>query len=99
MPFAPGALRRDLGRRVVERLERKRPDGLAELCIGSDHDLHEGMSARDQRMDVLFVGDPERASAMGAKGREWAVREASPSAVGAAYEALLRAVCRPSAAG
>jgi colanic acid biosynthesis glycosyl transferase WcaI len=48
---------------------------------------------------ATLVGDRDRAAEMGANGREWAVREASPSAVGAAYERLLRSVCRPSAAG
>jgi colanic acid biosynthesis glycosyl transferase WcaI len=48
---------------------------------------------------TTLLESPERAAAMGAKGRAWAQREASPSAVGAAYERLLRAVCRPSGAG
>jgi colanic acid biosynthesis glycosyl transferase WcaI len=38
------------------------------------------------------LDDPERAAAMGAAGREWAEREASPAAVGAAYDQLLRDV-------
>jgi putative colanic acid biosynthesis glycosyltransferase WcaI len=38
------------------------------------------------------IGDPARAAAMGAAGREWAQREASPAAVGAAYDQLLRNV-------
>jgi colanic acid biosynthesis glycosyl transferase WcaI len=38
------------------------------------------------------LGDPSRAAAMGAAGREWAEREASPAAVGAAYDQLLRDV-------
>jgi colanic acid biosynthesis glycosyl transferase WcaI len=36
-----------------------------------------------------LTGDPGRARALGAAGREWVVREASPSAVGRAYAALL----------
>jgi colanic acid biosynthesis glycosyl transferase WcaI len=38
------------------------------------------------------VDDAARASAMGAAGRQWAQREASPAAVGAAYDVLLRDV-------
>ena len=38
------------------------------------------------------VDDTDRAAAMGAAGRAWAVAEASPSAVGAAYERVLRLV-------
>jgi colanic acid biosynthesis glycosyl transferase WcaI len=38
------------------------------------------------------LDDPARAAAMGAAGREWAEREASPAAVGVAYDRLLRAV-------
>jgi colanic acid biosynthesis glycosyl transferase WcaI len=36
-----------------------------------------------------LLDDPARLAAMGADGRQWAEREASPSAVGAAYDALL----------
>jgi colanic acid biosynthesis glycosyl transferase WcaI len=39
-----------------------------------------------------LVDDPARAAAMGAAGRRWAEREASPSAVGLAYDHLLREV-------
>jgi colanic acid biosynthesis glycosyl transferase WcaI len=39
-----------------------------------------------------LLGDPARASVMGAAGREWAEREASPAAVGMAYEHLVREV-------
>jgi colanic acid biosynthesis glycosyl transferase WcaI len=48
---------------------------------------------------TTLIDDPRRAAAMGASGRAWVEREASPAAVGAAYERLLRSVCRPSAAG
>jgi colanic acid biosynthesis glycosyl transferase WcaI len=37
-----------------------------------------------------LVDDPERAARLGAAGRAWVEREASPRAVGAAYHALLR---------
>ena len=39
-----------------------------------------------------ILGDPTRAAAMGVAGREWAEREASPAAVGDAYDQLLRGV-------
>jgi colanic acid biosynthesis glycosyl transferase WcaI len=39
-----------------------------------------------------LLADPARASAMGEAGRAWAVREASPAAVGVAYDRLVRAV-------
>jgi colanic acid biosynthesis glycosyl transferase WcaI len=39
-----------------------------------------------------LVDDSARAAAMGAAGRRWAEREASPSAVGEAYDQLLRDV-------
>ena len=39
-----------------------------------------------------LVDDPDRRAALGASGRDWAVREASPAAVGAAYDRLLRRV-------
>jgi colanic acid biosynthesis glycosyl transferase WcaI len=39
-----------------------------------------------------MVGDPERAARLGALGREWVEREASPAAVGAAYDDLLRSL-------
>jgi colanic acid biosynthesis glycosyl transferase WcaI len=39
-----------------------------------------------------LLADPSSAAAMGASGRAWAEREASPAAVGAAYERLLAAV-------
>jgi colanic acid biosynthesis glycosyl transferase WcaI len=45
-----------------------------------------------------LLDDPRRAADLGASGRDWAVREASPAAVGAAYDALLRGVGRPSTA-
>jgi colanic acid biosynthesis glycosyl transferase WcaI len=38
------------------------------------------------------LDDPVRAQSMAAAGREWAEREASPAAVGAAYERLLQEV-------
>jgi colanic acid biosynthesis glycosyl transferase WcaI len=41
-----------------------------------------------------LLADPARASAMGASGRSWAVREASPVAVGAAYDRVLREAAR-----
>ncbi len=37
-----------------------------------------------------LLADPDRRAAMGAAGRAWAEREASPSAVGDAYDRLLR---------
>jgi len=39
-----------------------------------------------------ILGDPVRAARMGVAGREWAEREASPAAVGDAYDQLLRGV-------
>jgi colanic acid biosynthesis glycosyl transferase WcaI len=39
-----------------------------------------------------LVDDPQRAARLGAAGRAWAAAEASPRAVGAAYDALIRAV-------
>lgn len=39
-----------------------------------------------------LVADPARATAMGRSGREWAEREASPAAVGVAYDHLVRQV-------
>ena len=39
-----------------------------------------------------MVGDPGRAGLLGALGREWVEREASPAAVGAAYDDLLRSL-------
>ena len=39
-----------------------------------------------------LVDDPERASELGAAGRSWVVAEASPAAVGAAYDTLVRHV-------
>jgi colanic acid biosynthesis glycosyl transferase WcaI len=42
-----------------------------------------------------LVEDPARAATMGAAGRRWAEREASPSAVGVAYDHLLREVAGP----
>jgi colanic acid biosynthesis glycosyl transferase WcaI len=42
------------------------------------------------------LDDPARAAAMGAAGRAWAEREASPAAVGAAYDQLLRGVAAAS---
>ena len=39
-----------------------------------------------------MVGDPGRAGRLGALGREWVEREASPTAVGAAYDVLLRSL-------
>jgi colanic acid biosynthesis glycosyl transferase WcaI len=39
-----------------------------------------------------LLDDPDRAGRLGASGRAWAVREASPAAVGAAYDAVLRGV-------
>ncbi len=39
-----------------------------------------------------MIDDPARAAAMGAAGRAWAEREASPRAVGAAYQRLLTTV-------
>lgn len=39
-----------------------------------------------------LVDDPERAAALGRSGRSWVAAEASPAAVGAAYDQLVRAV-------
>ena len=39
-----------------------------------------------------MVGDPGRAGRLGALGRDWVEREASPAAVGAAYDDLLRSL-------
>jgi colanic acid biosynthesis glycosyl transferase WcaI len=39
-----------------------------------------------------MVADPERAAHLGALGRGWVEREASPAAVGAAYDDLLRSL-------
>jgi colanic acid biosynthesis glycosyl transferase WcaI len=41
-----------------------------------------------------LVADPAAQRAMGSSGREWAVREASPAAVGRAYDRLLCTVVR-----
>ncbi len=41
-----------------------------------------------------LLAEPARASAMGEAGRGWAVREASPDAVGVAYDHLVREVAR-----
>jgi hypothetical protein len=38
------------------------------------------------------VADPERAMRLGALGRAWVEREASPAAVGVAYDDLLRSL-------
>jgi colanic acid biosynthesis glycosyl transferase WcaI len=42
------------------------------------------------------VDDPERAAMLGNSGRRWVVTEASPGAVGAAYDQLLRAIAEDS---
>jgi colanic acid biosynthesis glycosyl transferase WcaI len=39
-----------------------------------------------------LVADPERAMQLGALGRAWVEREASPTAVGVAYDDLLRSL-------
>jgi colanic acid biosynthesis glycosyl transferase WcaI len=39
-----------------------------------------------------LVDDPARGHALGVRGRAWVVREASPAAVGAAYDELLRSL-------
>ncbi len=39
-----------------------------------------------------LLNDPERASQLGALGRDWVVREASPRAVGVAYDDLVRSL-------
>jgi colanic acid biosynthesis glycosyl transferase WcaI len=44
-----------------------------------------------------LVDEPERASELGAAGRRWVVAEASPTAVGRAYDRLLRSVAEPRA--
>lgn len=48
----------------------------------------------DAFVDALrgLVADPAARQGMGGSGRDWAVREASPSAVGRAYDRLLRSV-------
>ncbi len=43
-----------------------------------------------------LVDDPDGAAAMGRRGRRWVEREASPAAVGEAYDRLLRRVSRRS---
>jgi colanic acid biosynthesis glycosyl transferase WcaI len=50
--------------------------------------------APDRSVDFIaalrsLVDDPERAARLGASGRSWVEREASPSAVGSAYHSLL----------
>ena len=40
----------------------------------------------------LLVEDPDRGTRLGALGRAWVEREASPTAVGAAYDVLLRSL-------
>lgn len=73
--------------------------------IDPDSEIPRLLAAAGAGVDVApddldaFVGaigslldDPARAAAMGAAGRAWAVSEASPEAVGAAYERLLAAV-------
>ncbi len=39
-----------------------------------------------------LAGDPDRATALGRSGRAWVEREASPRAVGTAYDTLLRSL-------
>jgi len=57
-----------------------------------------GVSVRPDDVDALvgalreLVDDPGRARALGEAGRRWVVANASPSAVGSAYEALLSEV-------
>lgn len=48
----------------------------------------------DAFVDALerMLGEPTDAAAMGARGREWVEREASPGAVGDAYDDLIRAL-------
>ncbi len=41
-----------------------------------------------------LVDDPDRCERLGSAGRAWVVAEASPAAVGAAYDRLLRSVAR-----
>jgi len=41
-----------------------------------------------------LVDDPQRAARLGAAGRAWAAAEASPRAVGIAYDALIREIAR-----
>jgi glycosyltransferase involved in cell wall biosynthesis len=41
-----------------------------------------------------LVSDPERARRLGALGRAWVERNASPAAVGAAYDELVRSLAR-----
>jgi colanic acid biosynthesis glycosyl transferase WcaI len=55
-----------------------------------------GLSVAPDDLDAFvaairsLVDDPEKARDMGASGRAWAEREASPAAIGAAYDRLLR---------
>jgi colanic acid biosynthesis glycosyl transferase WcaI len=41
-----------------------------------------------------LVSDPDRRARLGAQGRSWVEREASPAAVGVAYDDLLRSLAR-----
>ena len=41
-----------------------------------------------------LIDDPDRRAALGAAGRAWVEREASPAAVGRAYARLLASVAR-----
>lgn len=45
-----------------------------------------------------LLAAPDEAAAMGRRGRDWVVREASPAAVGRAYDELLDAVARTGSA-
>ncbi len=58
-----------------------------------------GVSVPPDDLDALvgaledLLADPTEAGAMGARGREWVEREASPGAVGDAYDRLIRGLC------
>jgi hypothetical protein len=41
-----------------------------------------------------LIADPERSMTMGANGRRWVEREASPQAVGVAYHQLIESLRR-----
>jgi colanic acid biosynthesis glycosyl transferase WcaI len=75
----------DLGSEIPRLLERSR----AGTAVAPD-DLDAFVIALRAVLD-----DPAAARQMGERGRRWAVDEASPAAVGAAYDRLLRSLTAP----